>query len=132
MKKQIALIKLVCDFLDKLSEEELNQLIEKKLDLKIEKNDEVEKNKNRTLVDIFEICQNIESFSNRNDAFNYIRNLSITKRELKEIAKKYYISIGSKDSNDTIMEKIVENVVGSKLKFDALLNTNISTNRKDV
>lgn len=40
-------------------------------------------------------------------------------------AKKYNIPLGSKETNSQIVEKIVENIVGSKLKFDVLLNTNL-------
>ena len=41
------------------------------------------------------------------------------------MAKKYGVPIGSKETNSQIIDKIIENVVGSKLKFDALLNTDL-------
>ena len=55
----------------------------------------------------------------------YITSLELLKSELKAIAQKYNIPIGSKDTNTQIIDKIIENVVGSRLKFDALLNTNL-------
>lgn len=125
MKDQIQLLKVVFDFLDNLSEEQLKMLIAKKAKL----NFEVEKvtgNENKSLkICVDEICEKMESFSTREDALEYITGLSLLKTELKAIAKKYGVPIGSKDTNNQIVDKIVENVVGSRLKFDALLNTNL-------
>lgn len=60
-----------------------------------------------------------------NKVKEYITNLHLIKKELKAIAKKYNIPLGSKETNEQIVEKIIENIVGSKLRFDALLNTDL-------
>lgn len=67
----------------------------------------------------------MEAFSTREESMEYITSLELLKSELKAIAQKYNIPIGSKDTNTQIIDKIIENVVGSRLKFDALLNTNL-------
>lgn len=72
-----------------------------------------------------EVCSKIESYTTREEVVEYINGLSLLKVDLKAIAKKYNIPLGSKETNQQIVEKIVENVVGSKLRFDALLNTDL-------
>ncbi len=125
MKDQVQLLKIVFDFLDNLSEEQLKMLIAKKakLNLEVEK---VTANETKSLeICVDEICEKMEGFSTREDALEYLTGLSLLKTDLKAIAKKNGIPIGSKDTNNQIVDKIIENVVGSRLKFDALLNTNL-------
>lgn len=125
MKDQVQLLKVVFEFLDNLSEEQLKMLISKKakLNLVVEK---IKTNETKSLeICADEICEKMESFSTREDALEYITGLSLLKTELKAIAKKYDIPISSKDTNNQIVDKIIENVVGSRLKFDSLLNTNL-------
>ncbi len=126
MKDQIQLFKIVFDFLDNLSEEQLKLLIAKKARLNVEVEKTVTEEPKPIHICVEEICEKIEGFSTREDALGYITGLSLLKTELKAIAKKYDIPIGSKETNDQIVEKIIENVVGSRLKFDALLNTNLN------
>lgn len=76
-------------------------------------------------INVEEICQRIEGYSTREDALEYINGLSLIKNDLKAIAKKYDIPIRNNETNNQIVEKIIENVVGSRLKFDALLNTDL-------
>lgn len=57
----------------------------------------------------------------------YINSLSLLKVDLKENAKKYNIPLGSKETNSQIIKKIVENVIGSKLRFNALLSTDLKS-----
>jgi len=125
MKEQIQLFKIVVDFLDNLSEEQLKLLIAKKARLNVEVEKTVTEEPKPIHICVEEVCEKIERFSTREDALGYITGLSLLKAELKAIAKKYDIPIGSKETNDQIVEKIIENVVGSKLRFDALLNTDL-------
>ena len=124
MKEQIQLLKLVFDFLDRLSDEQLKLLLAKKARLKLEIEKELV-GKPTTQICIEEICNKIEEFTTREEALEYINALSLLKVDLRAIAKKYNIPLGSKDTNIQIIEKVIENVVGSKLKFDALLNTDL-------
>lgn len=124
MKEQVQLLKIVFDFLDRLSEEQLQLLLSKKAKIKFEMEKEII-NAPTTQVCLEEICSKIEAFTTREEAIEYINTLSLLKADLKIIAKKYNIPLGSKETNGQIVEKIIENVVGSKLKFDALLNTDL-------
>ena len=125
MKDQVQLLKVVFDFLDNLSEEQLKMLITKKAKLNFETGKVIANETKSLEICVGEICEKMESFSTREDALEYITGLCLLKTELKAIAKKYGIPIGSKDTNKQITDKIIENVVGSRLKFDALLNTNL-------
>ena len=122
MKKQVRLLKIVFDFLEHLSEEQLELLISKRARLKLDIGREV-REEFTTEICIDEVCDEIEKFTTREEAKQYIEGLSLLKVDLKAIAKRYNIPLGSKDTNVQIIDKLVENVVGSKLKFDALLNT---------
>lgn len=124
MKEQVQLLKIVFDFLDRLSEEQLQLLLSKKAKIKFEMEKEII-NAPTTQVCLEEVCSKIEAFTTREEAIEYINTLSLLKADLKIIAKKYNIPLGSKETNGQIVEKIIENVVGSKLKFDALLNTDL-------
>lgn len=125
MKDQIQLLKIVFDFLDNLSEEQLKLLVTKKARLILEIEKKISEESKPIQICVEEICEKIEGFMTREDALEYIMGLSLSKSELKAIAKKYDIPIGSKETNNQIVDKIIENVVGSRLKFDALLNTDL-------
>ena len=124
MKDQVELLKIVFDFLAHLSEEQLQLLLSKKAKIKLEIEKE-KKDELKALDSLEEICSKLEGFRTREKAMEYIMSLSLGKAGLKDIAKEYNIPLGSKDTNLQIIEKIIENVVGSRLKFDALLNTDL-------
>lgn len=115
---------MVFDFLDRLSEEQLQLLLTKKAKIKLEIEKEI-MDEPTTRVCLEEVCDRIEGFATREDVMQYINGMSLLKSDLKAIAKRYNIPVGSKDTNQQIIEKIVENVVGAKLRFDALLNTGL-------
>lgn len=126
MKDQIQILKIVFDFLGHLSEEQLEMLVSKKVKLRLEETEkEIDKKEPEIQTHIEEICNKIEEFSTREEVKEYITNLHLIKKELKTIAKKYNIPLGSNETNEQIIEKIIENIVGSKLRFDALLNTDL-------
>lgn len=124
MKKQVQLLKLVFDFLGRLSEEQLQLLLTKKAKIKFEIEKETV-DEAISQICLEEVCSKIEAFTTREEASEYINGLSLLKVDLKAIAKKYDIPLGSKETNMQIVEKIIENVVGSKLRFDTLLNTDL-------
>lgn len=124
MKEQVQLLKVVFDFLERLSEEQLEQLIKKKAKLRLEVEKEVQ-NEPISQICMEEVCSKIEKFTTREETLEYIKGLNLLKVDLKAIAKKYNIPLGSKETNMQIIDKIVENIIGSKLRFDALLNTSL-------
>lgn len=125
MKMQIQLLKIIVDMLNQLSEDQLNDLMSKKARLKLEypkKQDESQ----LMVMPINDICSKLDTLQSREDAYTFFGSLSITKNDLKNIAKHYDIPLASKDTNSILIDKIIENVIGSKLRFDALLNTNLN------
>lgn len=124
-KDEIKLIKIIADILDGLSEEQLAAILEKKARLKFEpttvqKADEIVDELSNDFYVQFEMCQSRESAQKLFDTSNF------QKSTLKSIAKHYGVPVGSKDRNQQIVSKIIETVIGSKIKFDTLLNTNLS------
>lgn len=125
MKTQVQLLKIVFDFLDQLPEEQLALLIEKKARLKLETEKNPSKGSRTAEFDVEEVCKRLECCSTREEAMQYMTEVSLSRAGLKAVAKKYNIPLGSKDRSNQIAEKIIENVVGSRLRFDALLNTDL-------
>ena len=124
MKDTVTVLKLVIDFLDRLNENELYDIINHKAKLKLE----YEKTKVSVDYDterVSEICKKLETITIREEATEYLKSLNINKNTLKEIVRQYNIPCTSKDTNTELIVKIVESVVGAKLRFDALLNTNL-------
>ena len=123
-KDEIKLIKIVADILDELSEEQLTAILEKKARLKfefttIQKTDDTVDELSDDFYTQFEMCQSRESAQRIFDTSNF------QKSTLKSIAKHYSVPVGSKDRNQQIVSKIIETVIGSKIKYDTLLNTNL-------
>lgn len=132
MKEQAQLFKIIADFLEGLSEEELQALLSKKakLSLEMKKGSEKESAKEPMKDAVLricpeEVCARIDGAATREEASAYLEGLSTTKAELKAIAKRYGIPLNGRENNAQIREKIVENTVGSKIKFDTLLHINI-------
>lgn len=125
MKEQLKLFKILLDTIDRLSEEELSALLSGKAYLKFELSGEQKTNEpSHTIPDAF--LAQLESCHSRESAQKYFDEANFSKITLKAIAKHYSIPIGSKDTNSQIIDKIIEIVVGSKLKYDTLLNTNLN------
>ena len=125
MREQIQLLKIVAAFLDRLSEEELQLLLEKKAKLKLEPVEKQTKDTSTVKLDIAAVCSRLESCATREEAERYMAEAALTKAELKAIAKKYSIPVTSRDNIDQLTRKIIENTVGARLKFDALLNIDL-------
>ncbi len=125
MKEEIKLFKILLDTIDKLSEEELSALLSGKAHLKFEPSGE---QKSYELVDVIpnDFLTQLESCSSRESAQKLFDESNFSKVTLKAIAKHYSIPIGSKDTNSQLTGKIIEIVIGSKLKYDTLLNTNLN------
>lgn len=126
MKEEIKLIKIVLDMLDELTEEEISAIITKNARLKLEFPN------TRTLSKSASTFSNdfyfqLENCPSRETAQELFTTSNLKKVELKEIAKHYSIPIGSKENNQQIINKIIETVIGSKIKFNTLLNTNLNS-----
>lgn len=125
MKNEIKLIKIIVDMLDNLTEEQLSAILEKRAHLRLEFS-AVQKESKISSEFSDEFYVQLENCPSREIAQELFEKNNFKKTILKTIARHYSIPIGSKDSNSQIIDKIIETVVGSKLKFDTLLNTNLN------
>lgn len=128
MKETVKLFNIIFEFLNECSEEEISELLEKKATIIIQKKELSSKSHLSLSIDdaFFEKLENAQS---REDAYQLFQLFSFKKSQLKEIGAHYSISFGNKENNVVMVEKIVEAVVGSKLKHRALLNVNLNTTR---
>jgi len=124
MRDFIRLTKIVMDTLDQLTDEQINDILSKQAKLKIEY-----PKKARAIEapaqDISEHVRNIDLFQTREEAKVYLSGLKANKKTFSDIAKHYSVPVRSKDTNAKIIDSIVEVVIGSKLRFDALLSTDL-------
>ncbi|GFR34798.1 hypothetical protein [Thermobrachium celere] len=121
MKETLNLFKITIDFLCSLEEEQLMDLKNGKAKLRIEY-PKLKKKKSNKKDNIIDVCYNLELIKTREAAVDYLKSCNLSVNDLKIIAKEYNIPITSRDKKITLIEKIVEGIVGSKLRFDALLN----------
>ncbi|NFO31872.1 hypothetical protein FDB41_16890 [Clostridium botulinum] len=125
MKETIMTLKVIVDFLSQLTEEQISDIINNKAKLKLEYR-KAEDNKKSDIKCIREICKKLENINSRDEGIKYLKSLNIRKNELKAIGKEYNIPFTTRDTNAQLIDKIIEGLVGAKLRFDALLNTNLS------
>ncbi len=129
MRKDLKLFKIVYDFLEQLTDEQLKLLVSDKAKLQLEIAEKaLPPTKPVPLqmpVPLEEIRTKLENFSSREEATAYLEQLSLHKKELKAIAENNNIPLSSKETNEQMVKTIVENTVGAKLKFDALLSIDL-------
>lgn len=130
MKDVIRDIKYILNVLDGFTEEELESLVNNEARLAIiyndssEKHNKEEKKKNSNETNLLSIIETIDEIATTEEAHKYLDSLKLTKRCLKEIAAHYKISVTTRDTNSILKKKIVDGVIGSKIKFQTLLDTN--------
>jgi len=124
MRDFIRLTKIVMDTLEQLSDEQINDILTKQAKLKIEYPKKA-RAAEAPAQDISEYVRNIDLFQTREEAKIYLNGLKASKKTLNDIAKHYSVPVRSKDTNAKIIDSTVEVVIGSKLRFDALLSTDL-------
>ena len=129
MRKDLKLFKIVYDFLEQLTDEQLKLLVSDKAKLQLEIAEKaLPPTKPVPLqmpVPLEELRPKLENFSAREEATASLEQLSLHKKELKAIAENNNIPLSSKETNEQMVKTIVENTVGAKLKFDALLSIDL-------
>lgn len=123
MKDAAKLMKLICDILNGLSEEEISALLEKRARLKVEFPDR--QKLSREAVDLDSFFKELDSFEDREQARTLFERHSLRKADLMEIARHYSISVTPKDNNAKIVDRIIEMTVGAKLKHETLLKASL-------
>lgn len=120
-KKEILLVnKLTFDFILRLKDEDINSLIkgEKKITL-IDKEKNLKCKKiNNTEQKVEEIINKVYSYSNKDEALEYLNKFNVI--DLKKIANQVNVYIKSRNRKSEIIDRIVEGTIGAKIKIDIL------------
>ncbi|MBQ7680923.1 MAG: hypothetical protein IJR48_04310 [Oscillibacter sp.] len=124
MKDAATLLKLICDIINGLSEEEISALIEKRARLKVQF-PERQKSSREAVELTDDFFRELDSAKTRESAKELFARFPFRKAQLLEIVRHYSISVTAKDNNATIIDRIIESVVGSKLKHETLLTANL-------
>lgn len=122
MKDYIKLQKVIIDFIDQLTEEQIAELLSKKAKLKIEKTEFKKKTLN---IDISGITTKLDNFESRIEAEEYISSISPNVDLLRQLSKHYSIANYSKLKSQDMIEKIISATVGTKERHKALYETNL-------
>lgn len=62
----------------------------------------------------------LQEIATREEAITYINGLNMTVPKLKQLAKELNVYVKSNDKKDIIVSRIVEGIVGSRLRSEAL------------
>lgn len=131
MNSNVLLIKIVFEFLNSLEDSQIEDLINKKVCLKLAPNLEPDKKKETSIPQIDEcsislICTALEGKTTRDDARAYLAEMGLNKAALKLLVKHYKIPLTSKATNAQMIDAVIEAAVGSKIRYEALYNTNLT------
>lgn len=131
MNSNILLMKIVFEFLNGLDDSQIEDLINKKVCLKLQPTLEHDKGKETSIPETDEysidpICTTLEEKMTRDDARVYLTEMGLNKATLKLLVKHYKIPLTSKATNPQMIDAIIEAVVGSKIRYEALYNTNLT------
>lgn len=127
MNNNVLLIKVVLDFLSRLEDSQIEDLLNKKACLKLEscRQKEIAAPKTEDIsIDL--ICTTLEEKTTRADARSYLIEQNLHKSTLKLLIKHYKIPMTSKATNAQMLDAIIEAVVGAKIRYEALYNTNLN------
>lgn len=120
-KKEILLVnKLAFDFILKLKDEDINSLIKGEKKITLIDNEKKLKGKkiNNTEEKVEEVINKIYSYSNKDEALEYLNKFNVI--DLKKIAKQVNVYIKSRNRKSEIIDRIVEGTIGAKIKIDIL------------
>jgi len=127
MNRNVLLIKVVLDFLNRLEDSQIEDLLDKKACLKLEschQKEIVTQRVEESPIDV--ICKTLEEKDTRDAAREYLMELNLNKSVLKLLIKHYKIPLTSKATNAQMMNEIIEAAVGVKIRYNALYNTNLN------
>lgn len=117
MNNTVKTLKVLVDYLDGLSEQDIKALMNKNAKLKVEYNN---KNSisNRTMnekvvreTDVIFIGKRLEIINSKDEGEYYLRELKITKSELIALANEYKISTSPRDTSEKLISKIVDGII---------------------
>lgn len=136
----LSVIEKVLEVIKNLTEEELIEIVEKKKEFALISTDKIEKNDKKKIKELskkkkenikkkqkdelpneFDLyIRELSKFRSKEDAIKYLLDNKLTVTKLKILAKKLSIYIKSKSKKIDIINTIVDDIVGSMLKIEAL------------
>lgn len=120
-KKEILLVnKLTFDFILKLKDKDLNSLIKGEKKITLIDNDKKLKSKKTNITEekIEDVINKLYSYSNKDEAVEYLNKFNII--YLKKIAKKANVYIRSRNRKSEIIDRVVEGTIGADIKIEIL------------
>jgi hypothetical protein len=128
-EQTLEVVNLAISRIAELSEQEIEDLLGKKavLSVKYIKTDK-KKIKDYDIKEFEKLQKYIEtlsSFNSREDAIVYINSLKLKKENLIDLSKALSVCISKSSRKEEIMNRIVEFVVGSRLKVEAIRNSRL-------
>ena len=121
--EKVRVLKVVYDFLVRRSEEEIDALISGAAKLEIQfTREKPSRSAGVSEEEMRDIFAEIKAFETVEQAQDYFASKSFNKTVLRALAKQGDIPIIGKDRNDKIVQRIISSLVGSKLRYKALLH----------
>lgn len=129
-KELVLLLNATSKILESLTEEQCKNILNGKGNIRYEniiEDGSIEKNED---FNIKLYVNKIEQFNNREEAYNYIKELNLKKADLVKIATELKIHLSKSDKKDTIVTKIIETTIGSRLRDEAIKKVSLKRNVK--
>lgn len=128
-KQIISVLKVTSKILESLTENQCNNILNGKGKIVYE---DISKNSSKPKVENLNLeryISEIENFDSREEVYNFIQKLNLKKVEMVEVAKLLKIHLNKSDKKDTIVKKIIESTVGTKLRNDAIKKIDLKENK---
>lgn len=127
-KEFFTFLKVLIGIIDQLNDEQYKGLINgtgKLVYQDIEKNQDTKKDPKKIEVRTINYANKLTQFDSREKAFDFIKKMKCKKNELIDIANYHNIHILKSYTKEKIIKRIVEALVGEKLRSKAIKNTNL-------
>ena len=108
MKETVKLFKFIINFIDELSDDDIQAILDNRASLKLQYKKAQKRRDNACIkkvkknVDVDEVRNKLEVMNSREEAEKYLVDLKLNKESLKQIAKLYNIAITTKDTNNRL------------------------------
>mgnify|MGYP003588645164 CR=1 FL=1 len=137
-RKEIAtLLKVVANLIERMTEKEYRELLSGRGGLAFQPETEVREKapKPAELNDekIVELIQDINKLSSREEASSLLMERNLSRNSLGKISGRLKIHVTKSDTKEKLVQKIVESIVGARLRSEAIKDTDLKrTSTKGV
>lgn len=113
-------------FLKKISQDDIDALVKKKKEIVFEIREKQNVSKQKELAvrdeEIVAIIEKLGSLEKRDEGIVYLSNFILGRLDLEQILKKMDLPAFKKDSIQQLIDRIIENTIGFKLRSQAIQN----------